>query len=380
MNFDFTEKEKTFFEHLEREMADFGADDNPNRGQMEAAHGCTAEGLACLFKTGYLNLGLEKGSSGFGGSLTHMRAREILAGISPSLYLSVEMGTQLFGKIIDCWGTRTQKKRILPDLKRGKLLGAVAVSENSINVENDPLATTGQPADGGAVRINGSKSNVVNAPDADHIAVAGRLDDRDALFLVKKDAPGLTIGELKRPMGYENTVTADIRLSSCAVDAADVIDDFGGDNLLDTLKFWENQILVGASLGLMKSSLETAKHHSENHITGGKPVKAYQAVGFKLAEMLAMRQTSQLLAYRAAWSADCDKKSCADLTLCAKVFCSEAAEWVSSQALQVLSGRGFFSPNRAASAFQCSKYGQIAGVSSEIARVKLGDQALGYRA
>ena len=93
--------------------------------------------------------------------------------------------------------------------------------------------------------------------------------------------------------------------------------------------------------------------------------------------MLTLYQTAQLYAYRAAWTADDNPKEADGLTLCAKVFCTEAAETVAGKALQILSGEGYQSGSAAEQAYRCAKYGQIAGVSTEIARVKIGDAALG---
>jgi len=149
--------------------------------------------------------------------------------------------------------------------------------------------------------------------------------------------------------------------------------------VIEKLRQWENLVLIGASLGMMKSSFESAKTFANTHRTGGKPIIAYQEVAFKLAEMLTLYQTSQLLAFRAAWASNMSDRKGGSLTLCAKVFCTESAEKVASQALQVLSGTGYRKGNKAECAYRCAKYAQIAGTSTEIARVKLGDEALGYR-
>ena len=146
---------------------------------------------------------------------------------------------------------------------------------------------------------------------------------------------------------------------------------------LGQLKLWENQILIAASLGLMQNSYETARDYAKTHRSGGKPVIAYQEVGFKLSEMLTLYQTAQLYAYRAAWSADDNPKEAGVLTLCAKVFCTESAEIVAGKSLQVQSKDGYLSGGAAERAYRCAKYGQIAGISTEIARVKIGDAALG---
>jgi len=129
----------------------------------------------------------------------------------------------------------------------------------------------------------------------------------------------------------------------------------------------------------MKAAFEAARDYAKAHKSGGKPIIAYQEVGFKLAEMLTLFQTSQLFAYRAAWGADENPKDADSLTLSAKVFLTESAEKVASFALQILAGSGYQAGNAAERAFRCSKYLQIAGTSTEISRVKIGDAAMGIR-
>ena len=158
-----------------------------------------------------------------------------------------------------------------------------------------------------------------------------------------------------------------------------VIGPFEDLSILDTLRLWENQILLGASLGLMKAAFESARDYAKTHRSGGKPIIAYQEVAFKLSEMLTLLQTSQLFAYRTAWTLETSRKDAESLMWCAKVFCTEAAEKVSGYSLQILAGSGFISGNPAEVAYRCAKYGQIAGTSTEISRVKIGDAALGYR-
>ena len=106
---------------------------------------------------------------------------------------------------------------------------------------------------------------------------------------------------------------------------------------------------------------------------------AYQEVGFKLSEMLTLYQTAQLLAYRAVWTMATQPKEGASLIWCAKVFGTEAAERVAGDALRILSGQGYRSGSASESAYRAVKWTQISGISTEIARVKIGDHALGYR-
>jgi alkylation response protein AidB-like acyl-CoA dehydrogenase len=157
------------------------------------------------------------------------------------------------------------------------------------------------------------------------------------IFLVERETPGLLLTERVATMGYAGLTIGGLKLDDCRLPESRVVQKLD----LVTLKRWENQILIAAAVGMMAGSFETAKTYAKTHRSGGKPVIAYQEVGFKLSEMLTLYQTAQLYAYRAAWTADADPKVADVLTLCAKVFCTEAAETVAGKALQVLAGDGF---------------------------------------
>ncbi|MGD9077545.1 MAG: acyl-CoA dehydrogenase family protein, partial [Desulfobacteraceae bacterium] len=106
------------------------------------------------------------------------------------------------------------------------------------------------------------------------------------------------------------------------------------------------------------------------------PIIAYQEVAFRLAEMLTLLQTAQLLAYRAAWTDETGDREAQVLAHCAKVFCSESAEEVASSALQILGGKGYVQGNPAEEGYRNAKYLRIAGTSSEISRMKIADEVL----
>ncbi|MCP4686743.1 MAG: acyl-CoA dehydrogenase, partial [Desulfobacterales bacterium] len=231
--------------------------------------------------------------------------------------------------------------------------------------------------DGDFVLINGEKSYAVNAPIADWIAVLGVMDGESAIFLVNRDAEGLVIKEPVSVLGYAGTAISGLELNNCRVPADQALGPFKGKTALDAVRMWEDQVLMGASLGMMSSSFQSAKAYSNEHATGGKPIIAYQSVAFKLSEMLTLLQTSQLFAYRSVWTMEAEKKKDRSLIDCAKVFCTESAEKVASTALQILAGKGLVAGNSAERAYRCAKYGQIAGTSAEIGRVKIGDAAFG---
>lgn len=378
MNFDFSEKEKTFLARVSDTMAAFAKSQDLESGDLSMIRKHLTETLAVLAPLDYLKIGLSEEGVPVSGALALMAVMEQLSGIAPSIFLSVEMSTRLFGRILGLQDPTEATHNIVEKLAAGEVVGAVALSESAMNVENDPLSTVGI-RDGREIAVSGAKSYVVNGPMADWFAVVGRLDDQTAVYLIEKNTPGLTLTERIDTMGYDGLAICGLELDTVMVPKSHVIGPIETNRCLDMLKLWENQILIAAALGMMKSSFEAARDYAKSHRSGGKPVIAYQEVGFKLSEMLTLYQTSQFYAYRSAWMADEDPKEGGVLTLCAKVFCTEAAESVAGKALQILSGAGYRSGGAAERAYRCAKFGQIAGVSTEIARVRIGDAALGKR-
>ena len=375
MNFDFTQQEQKLFKEISDIMVEMAGEKNLEEKDPGNVEKTVREALIRLGKSSYLKLGIVKDDD-ITGLCAMMGAMEIVSSFSPSLYLSIEMSTRLFGRIISTFGNEDQKAKWLSPVLCGKKLGAVALSEKTMNIDNDPMATIGV-RENNFIKISGEKNYVINGPVADFIAVAGTMENKPALFIVEKGIKGLIPGKRLETIGLDGAVISGLTLENCQINEDQVIGPFEDKSLLTTLRIWENQIILGSCLGMMKSSFESARAYAKTHKTGGKPVIAYQEVGFKLAEMLTLFQTSQLFAYRAVCAEEGKNREAEVLTYCAKVFCTEAAEKVSGWALQILSGEGYISGNPAERAYRCAKYNQIAGTSTEISRVKIGDAATG---
>ncbi len=377
MNFDFGEKEKKICGKI-REL--FSGNDTAELMQMETLpledlRKLTRRWLNSLGKAGYLAPSTEDGRN----SVSLVVNQEQLASLAPALFLSVEVSIRIFGRLVFRFGSEDQKNAVLPGLISGKSIGAVALSENGMNIENDILHTTGVSSTDG-FHVTGNKGHVVNAAIADWIAVAGKIDDREgpAFFLMEKKSKGFSVGERLATLGYEGVPISPIELDDAPVPATHVIHPPLDSAALQTVRMWEDQVLTVASLGLMQRSFDVALEYAKTHQSGGKPIIAYQEVGFKLAEMLTLLQTAQLLAYRAAWMSESEDRESDVLTHTAKVFCAESAEKVTSEALQIMGGKGYIRGNSVEAGYRDAKYLQIAGTSTEISRMKIGDRILGY--
>jgi alkylation response protein AidB-like acyl-CoA dehydrogenase len=373
MNFDYSETQRNLCEKVK---GVFDTDTEASFAKLESGdnhviRSVVSKYLKTLGQVGYLTPGLEEEKETVG----LVAAQESLATISPSLFLSVEVNARIFGRLIAVYGTADQKSQFLHDLKKGRLIGAVALSEGGMNIENNPLQTAGVRA-GDSFLVNGEKNHVVNAPIANWIAIAGKVEENIVFFVIKKGSEGLSIGQRLSTMGYNGCAISAISLENCSVHSKYVIGPFEGEEPLKTLRMWEDQILTAGSLGLMHRCYTNALSYAKTHKSGNKPIIAYQEVGFKLAEMLTLLQTAQLLAYRAAWMAETNNRETSVVAHCAKIFCTESAEEVASQALQILGGYGYIDGNPAEEGYRNAKYLQIAGTSTEISRMKIADGIL----
>jgi len=377
MNFDIGEVDKQLCERIRRL---FAVDAESDLSQLEddrteAVRTATLRWSTSLGEAGYLTPGVLDGRN----SVSLVLIQEQLAALAPSLFLSVEASTRIFGRLIAVYGTSEQKDTLLPGLTSGRIIGATALSEQGMNIENDPLETTGVSSAEG-LRVTGSKNHVVNAPISDWIGVAGKIDGETetAFFLMERTSKGLLVGDRLATLGYEGAAISSIGLADCPVPSTRVIRLVNGEDVLKSVRSWEDQALTAASLGLMRRAFDGALAYAKTHRSGGRPIISYQEIGFKLAEMLTLLQTAQLLAYRAAWMSESRDREADALTHCAKVFCAESAEKIASEALQILGGTGYIRGNPAEAGYRDAKYLQIAGTSTEISRMKIGDAVLGY--
>jgi alkylation response protein AidB-like acyl-CoA dehydrogenase len=373
MNFDFGETETSLQKKLAETLRPAGEEltNLRDRSDPEIREG-VLRWVKALSPLGYLDLGVHPATN----SPALVSAQEIVATLIPSLFLTVEVSARLFGRLIAMYGEDHQKSEILPNVARGDWIGAVALTEETISLDNNPFTTAGVPHGEGFL-VDGSKGHVPNAPIADRIAVAGRMGEDTAFFVLDRNAEGLSIGDRLRTLGYPDVCAAPISLSRCIIRKEEVLGPVSGHGPIQTLRRWEDEILTAASLGLMHRSFQAAREYAKGHVSGGKPIIAYQEIGFKLAEMFTLLQTSQLLAYRAAWMSESRHREADVMARCAKVFCSESAEEAASHALQILGGKGLLSGNPAEQSYRDAKYLQVTGTSTEISRMKIADGVLG---
>jgi alkylation response protein AidB-like acyl-CoA dehydrogenase len=375
MNFDWTAEEKAIKEKLARMF-------DPERlfelETMEEADLPTLKSLilkhtGALAETGYLHLGI--GPDDRKHTMALVAAQEQLAGLSGSFFIAVETTSRLFGGLIGGFTKGEAVARIKEQLGRGEIIAGVAASES-----DDAESSTSAVQDESDWVITGAKDYVTNGPIADWIAVTAITEGRPAVFLIQPDQPGVDIGPRLRTLGYNGLGISSIRFQRTKVLRDFVLGPFDADAHLRFLTLMQDLILTVASVGLIHRVVAFTKAHADSHTRGGRPIFRFQEIRFKIAEMLTLYQTAQLLMYRAAWLYSVADPEAATVLHCAKVFSAETAEQVASMAMQILAGRGYLSGNPIERAYRDANLAGIAGTTCEIARMSIADDLLGrYR-
>ncbi|HSO72151.1 MAG TPA: acyl-CoA dehydrogenase family protein, partial [Thermodesulfobacteriota bacterium] len=298
MNFDLDERQdrirKALRSLLAEEAVGIGRVDSQNLNDLYRIY---RDLLKMLAGIGYLEIGLtpdQAGRSPYADLGTAVLAGEALAEVFPDAYLGIEISSRVVGGLIARYGSEELKGRYLVPLLKGETLGTVALSESSSNFQASKI-TTQAVAWGEDYLLNGTKKGVINGPLADIILVPALLGEQTALFFVQSDQDGVVLSEPCSALGYKRIAFADLAFRNCRVTKKECIGLFEPQALRSELQVKTNLAITVSSLGVMHRALFGAKEYGAAAEEGGKPPLAYQEIRYRLADMFALYQTSQLL-------------------------------------------------------------------------------------
>jgi hypothetical protein len=242
-------------------------------------------------------------------------------------------------------GTEEQKRKYLPGLCSGTLIGANAMSEPNSGSDAFSMSTTARK-DGGKYILNGSKTFVTNGPVADLFAVYATVDKSKGqhgvtAFLVPKDAPGLVVGAKLEKMGLRTSPMSEIFLENCEVPLEDRVGEEGGGSFLFTRSMtWERGCILSNAVGSMQRLLEVCVRYATKRKQFGQAIGKYQQVAGKIVDMKLRLETCRLLLYHGAWLRSTGKSAFMEASM-AKLYISDS--WVKSceDALQIHGGYGY---------------------------------------
>ena len=379
MNFDLDARQ----EQLRKDIRDLMDGDPESLGLPE---GFSLEDLYQVYRDlllklrgiGYLEIGLAPAvaeGSPFVDYSTVVLAGEELARKAPDVYLGIEMSARLAAGLLAWYGSEAQKERYLEPLRKGELLGTVALRESLGNFPAAGIATRAEKTDGGYL-LTGTKKGVVNGALADFLVVPAMMGDQLGLFLVPSGSEGLDRSKPGRMLGYEQAALSEIRLASCPVPAEGFIGPFEPQAILYELRAKENLVISVSSLGVMHRALFSAKAYAAETRDRDKPPMAQQEIRYRLADMFTLLQTSQFLAYRAAWMLEAGVSEAATVAAAAKVFITEAAEEVARGAMQITALDGYLGESGLEAHYREARFGPVAGETSEVLRMRIADDCL----
>ena len=337
------------------------------------------KGMADLGLTG-VGIDTEYGGSGPAGyRKVAIVAEEVArgdAGASVSVLAHLSLGTNTIYR----FGNEEQKGRLVPSLASGKGIAAWALTEPGGGSDAAALQTTATERDG-TYFLNGSKMFITNASVAESIVVFATLDRSlgykgISAFVVNRDSPGLTINPLHGKMGMRSSTTDEVVFRDTPVPAENRLGEEGrGFNYAMDILDSSRIIIAAQCVGIGQSALEAAVRYAQQRETFGKPIAQHQAIQFMLADMATAVHGARVATMNAATLKDEGLPFVNEASM-AKLIASEMCVDVSSKAMQVHGGIGYFQDAGVERIFRDARVTTIYEGTSEVQRLIIARQIL----
>ena len=292
------------------------------------------------------------------------------ADMSMAICLSVHILAQL--PILN-HGTEEQKDRYLPDMTAGERLGAFALTEPQAGSDASAIALRAERA-GNAYRLNGTKVWISNAGEADVYVVFATVDrsaGREGItaFIVDRDTPGFRIGAHERKMGIRSSPSAELVFEDADVPEANRLGDEGQGLRVALSALGAGRISIAAGcVGLARSAWEAAMGYALQRNQFGRAIAEQEAIQFMLADAATEIEAARLLTWRAAHLRDAGQQIAAASSM-AKMYASDVAMRVTTDAVQIFGGAGYSRDNRVERLMRDAKGAQIYEGTNQIHRL-----------
>ncbi|HEX6807125.1 MAG TPA: acyl-CoA dehydrogenase family protein [Gemmatimonadaceae bacterium] len=330
-----------------------------------------------LGELGFLGMLIPEELGGLGlDTCTYLVALEEIAAVDASVAVAMSVHNSLPTQMILRWGTTEQQARYLTPMARGEWLGAFALSEPDAGSDAAAMHTQAV-RDGDCWVLNGTKAWVSSGSHAEVILAMARTDkpgDRRgargiSAFIVTPDMPGFKVGKKEDKMGLRASPTVQLVFENLRVPAANLLGDEGSGFLYAMQSLDNGRLGISAqSIGIARAALEVATAYAAERRQFGKPIKEFQAIQFKLADMATRITAARALLYAAASAKD-RGEPITQFSSMSKLMASETAMWVTTQAIQILGGYGYVRDYPVERLFRDAKVTEIYEGTSEIQRI-----------
>ena len=332
------------------------------------------ENVRGLAELGLFGLGVDEEYGGSGGTMRQVAVaiEEIARGCAATstVYAAhLSLATQF----IDVFGTEGQRRRFVPPLAQGEVLGAFALTEAGGGSDAGALRTAVTKSDGGYL-LNGSKTFITNAAEAGVMVVMATHDPAlgtrgvDAL-IVEPDMGGVTFNPLHGKMGIRASSTAEVVFQDCPVPTENRLGGEGEGFRLAMQVLNASRIGIAAQgVGIAQAAYEAAVEYAKQREAFGQPIAEFQAVQWMIADAATGIAAARALTMEAATLRDQGEPFATEASM-AKLFASRVAVESADKAVQIHGGAGYFAPSPVERYYRDAKVTEIYEGTSEIQRL-----------
>jgi alkylation response protein AidB-like acyl-CoA dehydrogenase len=314
----------------------------------------------------------EHGGSGAGSLMLLVAVEEVSrACATTGLVLAVQ---ELSSLALRLAGTDEQKSRYLPRLASGEWIAAYALTEAGSGSDSAAMRTQAK-RDGEEYVLNGSKRFITNAGVAGLYTVFAKTDPDGghagiSCFVVEADAPGFEVGRIEPKMGIKGSTTGELFFNDCRVPAGNLVGEEGeGFRIAMRILDRSRPGIAAQALGIAQGATDYALEYAKSRETMGEPIAEHQLVAGKLADMETRCEAARGLLYKAGLMMDEDAPGLTKVSAMAKLFCSDTAMDVTTDAVQILGGYGYIKEYPVERMMRDAKITQIYEGTNEIQRL-----------
>jgi len=271
------------------------------------------------------------------------------------------------------YGSEEQKQRYLPDIAAGKRLAAFGLTEPAAGSDVAAIKTTAEKVSGGYL-LNGTKQFITNGGEAEIYTIIAVTDPSRgprgaSAFIVEKDTPGFTFGKKEKKMGIRASSTRELVFRNCLVPEQNLVGRLGTGFIMTMRILDRSRPGIGAqAVGIAQGALEAAVDYTAQRIQFGQPLISLPVVQQKIADMATRAEAARLLVYATARTIDGGARSFSEESAMAKVFASDAAMKVTTEAVQVCGGAGYMRDYPLEKMMRDAKITQIYEGANEVLR------------
>ena len=309
---------------------------------------------------------------------SYLLALEEIAAGDASTAVLMSVHNSLPTQMLLNFGSAEQKERYLKPMARGEMVGAFALSEPDAGSDASALRCQAvRSADGRAWELSGTKSWVTSGSFADVIVVMARTDTPDArrgskgisAFIVTPDLPGFHVGKKEDKMGLRASPTVQLNFDGLRVPDANLLGT-EGQGFVYAMRSLDNGRLgiAAQALGIARAALDASLDYAAERRQFGKPIKDFQAIQFKLADMGSRIASARALLHATAAAKDRGESTTLYGSM-SKLLASETAMWVTTQAVQIFGGYGYVKEYPVERLFRDAKVTEIYEGTSEVQRI-----------